>query len=564
MAEGKSNPLMYVRLQIAYALEFAIWGCWSYALGSFCGKYNVDQGLLYSAFALGALFAPLVGPIADKKFAAQKVFAFMQLICGAALLYCGVLTKQIANAGPYDTVTAPTGLWIGMMFVAGLMFMPSIPLLNAIVFKHIPDDKKSPFVFIFGTIGWIVINLILAKLEVEKFYFIDACVAFALAIYALTLPNTPPSGNKNNDPFGFKALGLFKRFDFTLFMVCATLVGIFGSNYYFAFVGDCFPNKGVYNQYSEIIFMAALAFAVAKIGLKWTLTLGMAAWGVRYLCFAQGGDGLALVGLLCHGLAYAFLYTAAYMYGDRVAPKEMKASVQALIAFLLLGVAQTLSGVAVSVEKKNNEITPDSVSAVVYVIETSAYAQDGSIDAAEAAAEVAQEATDAVAEAAQEATDSAAEVVQETTDAVVEVAQEATDAAAEAAQETADAAAEAAQEATDAVVEVAQEATDAVAEAAEDASGAVSGVIDTATDVVSDAAEAVNDSIEDATGVVANAVAPEAAASTGFKVWDKTVWAKYNWKKIWGGPAVFCLIFALIFALFGKEPKNADEEETKE
>ena len=40
MAEGKGGISAYVRLQIAYALEFAIWGCWSYALGTYAVSYT--------------------------------------------------------------------------------------------------------------------------------------------------------------------------------------------------------------------------------------------------------------------------------------------------------------------------------------------------------------------------------------------------------------------------------------------------------------------------------------------------------------------------------------------
>ena len=226
MAEGKGGVAMYIRLQIAYALEFAIWGCWSYALGGYCGDNGIAQGALYAAFAFGALFAPIVGPIADKKFAAQKVLAFMQLICGISLFACNKISHDVAASGASD----PGMVWWALMFVAGLMFMPTIPLLNAIVFKHIPNDKKSPFVFIFGTLGWIAVNMLLAKMGeagTEKFYVVDGIIAVAFAVYALTLPNTPPSGSSNGDPLGLKALGLFKRFDFSIFIVCATLVGIF-------------------------------------------------------------------------------------------------------------------------------------------------------------------------------------------------------------------------------------------------------------------------------------------------------------------------------------------------
>lgn len=483
MAEGKGGITAYVRLQIAYALEFAIWGCWSYALGSYASEVGVNVGKLYAAFAFGALFSPLIGPIADKKFAAQKVFAFMQTICALALLCCGKIASDVANSA-----TPSVGwLWFTMMFIAGLMFMPSIPLLNAIVFKHIPNKERSPLVFIFGTLGWIAVNLVLQHVfdgGVKIFYYVDGVIALALAAYALTLPNTPPSGTQNSDPFGFKALGLFKRFDFALFILCASLVGCFGSNYYFPLVGECFGDKAVYNQYSEIVFMAALAFAVAKIGLKWTLTLGMGAWGVRYLCFAQGNDTLALVGILCHGLAYAFLYTAAYMYADRVAPKDMKASVQALVAFLLLGVAQMISGYAVDWEKDRNLNATEAPAAAStdeqasFALTPPAFAQDVAIE------EVAVESADV------------ADITSEV--ANVEVAAE---------------------------VVANAEATDETAQ------------------------EAVTEE------------AAEASSSKEFTVWNRTTWNKYNWKRIWGEPGVFCMVFAILFAILGREPKAAEEEE---
>ena len=48
----------------------------------------------------------------------------------------------------------------------------------------------------------------------------------------------------------------------------------------------------------------------------------------------------ALIGLLLHGLCYSFLYAGSYMYGDKIAPESMKASVQSFIGMILLGVGQ--------------------------------------------------------------------------------------------------------------------------------------------------------------------------------------------------------------------------------
>ncbi len=145
---------------------------------------------------------------------------------------------------------------------------------------------------------------------------------------------------------------MFKSPTFTIFVLCAFMVSIFGSNYFFPSVVAYLSEYGypapvaltTLNQFSELFFMAILPFCVARLGLKWVLVIGMSAWALRYFIFTLAGFQFALIGLLFHGMAYAFLYAASYMFGDRVAPAHLKASVQSLLAFLLLGIGQVLSG----------------------------------------------------------------------------------------------------------------------------------------------------------------------------------------------------------------------------
>lgn len=478
---------MYGRLQVAYLMQFAIWGSWNIALGALAAAKGFNPGALYSFFALGALFAPVIGPIADSKFAAQKVLAFMHFLGGAALLACGV----VSNA---ETVNMTA--FIALMFVAGFAYMPSIPLINAVVFKHIPNKDKASFVFIFGTLGWILINLVVKP---TTCFYLGGLVSLVFAVYALTLPNTPPAGTKNNDPFGLKALALFKRKDFAAFMICAFMVSIFGSNFYFpmfgSYVNDVLnvsPERaatfGTLNQVSELLFMAALAFAVGRIGLKGVLLAGLAAWTIRYALFSTGAMPLAVVAILLHGLAYAFLYTASYMFGDRVAPAEMKASVQSLIAFLLLGVGQFISGFALDTLKDKYTVA----------------------DAAQPAA-VQEEATTEEAAPAEEAA------------APTEAVSFALTSVAFAQDASIDEAAAPAEEAP-------------VADAAAPAEAAP------VAEVAADAAPA-----EEAATVEA-APAEEAAPA-----------AKTDWKKLLYIPTVFCLFWTIVFAVLGKEPKSAEE-----
>ncbi|NQT39711.1 MAG: MFS transporter, partial [Planctomycetes bacterium] len=66
--------------------------------------------------------------------------------------------------------------------------------------------------------------------------------------------------------------------------------------------------------------------------------IGMLAWGIRYVCFSSPLFGFALIGLLLHGFCYSFLYVGAYMYVDKRAPEDLKASAQSLLTFLLIGI----------------------------------------------------------------------------------------------------------------------------------------------------------------------------------------------------------------------------------
>ena len=147
---------VYPRLQLAYLLQFAIWGSWSVALGGYLnGKMSGPHiGALYMAIPWGAIIAPMfIGPIADRYFSAQKVLGLLHLISGAALVICGVICAQAESQAAGGAVVVPFGSLMVLMLISGLCFMPSIPLINTVVFKHIPDSASAPKVFIFGEFG---------------------------------------------------------------------------------------------------------------------------------------------------------------------------------------------------------------------------------------------------------------------------------------------------------------------------------------------------------------------------------------------------------------------------
>jgi len=339
--ESGHPPLVRTRLSAMMFLEFFIWGGWGFALGGYAdslGFAGWQLGLVVAIPAVGAMVSPLlVGFIADRFFATERMLCVLHLLGGACLIMA----------------CFQDSFWplMILMMLNGLFFMPSIALCNTIAFRHIPDADKFPRIAVLGTIGWIVAVLladaVLGGMTSPNFLLQSGIASIVLALYALTLPHTPPKGAESGaDPFGMSALKLLKDSSFLVFIVCVSLITIPACGYFFALAGPMLQQRGypaplaltTLCQFAEIIFMFSMPWFVTKLGLKRVLLIGMLSWAVRYLCFMSPTFEAAIIGLLLHGFCYSFLYVGAYMYVDKRAPEDLKASAQSLLAFLLLGV----------------------------------------------------------------------------------------------------------------------------------------------------------------------------------------------------------------------------------
>jgi len=339
--ESTHPPLIRTRLSVLMFLQFFVWGSWLVEITGYAEhlEFSGSQiGWLGSVAAVGAIISPLfVGLIADRFFSAQRVLCVLHLLSAACVIAAGFVGTFMA-------------LMI-LMLLTGLTFMPTIALANSVAFRHIPDPDRFPRIAVLGTIGWIVAVLVasvfLGGTKEPNFLFQAGVGGVVLALYALTLPDTPPKGAEaGGDVFGLSALKLLKDPVFLVFVSTVFLFSIPACGYFFALMMPMLQQRGYpaplaltsLNQFAEIVFMFSMPWFVAKLGLKRVLLLGMASWAVRYLCFASPEFWLALLGLVLHGMCYSFFYVGAYMWIDRRAPAELKSSAQSLVAFLLLGV----------------------------------------------------------------------------------------------------------------------------------------------------------------------------------------------------------------------------------
>lgn len=202
--------LLVPRLSLMMFLQFFIWGSWSVTLGLVMSQHNMSLliGDAFSAGPIASILSPFVlGMLVDRFFASQKVMAVMHL-AGAAILWF-VPQALVAQNG---------ALLIGLLFGYTLCYMPTLALTNNIAFHSLSDkDKTFPVVRVFGTIGWIVAGIFIGVTGISDttgIFTLAAVISVILALYSLTLPNTPAPAKglpvKVRDLFCADAFALLK------------------------------------------------------------------------------------------------------------------------------------------------------------------------------------------------------------------------------------------------------------------------------------------------------------------------------------------------------------------
>src|SRR5690606_16750712 len=147
--------MMQTQLRIKLAtfmfLQYFIWGSWYVSMGTYLGKtlgFEGSQiGLSYGAFAIGAMVSPfLVGLLADRYFASEKILALLGIL-GGVLLF--LLPSMTTFASFYP-----------MLIIYCITFVPTLALGNSLSLHHLTDQKRDfPLVKTLSAVGWIASGL---------------------------------------------------------------------------------------------------------------------------------------------------------------------------------------------------------------------------------------------------------------------------------------------------------------------------------------------------------------------------------------------------------------------
>jgi nucleoside transporter len=346
------------RLSAMMFLQFFIWGAWYTTIAVYMAHHGMETltHWPYTVNPIAAIAAPFfLGLVADRYFATERVLGILHLLGGAVMF-------AVPNA------TATPGVFIALLLVYNLCYMPTLGLANSLAFHHIQSQEQQfPLIRVFGTIGWIVaglfISLVLGRVvatvpeQTALPLYTAAGASVLLGLYSFTLPHTPPpaAGQRVSlrSIVGLDALAQLGDRAFYVFIGASLLLCIPLAAYYNftqLFLGSAGVTRiaatQTLGQMSEVVFMLLMPLFFARLGVKWMLLVGMGAWVLRYALFAVAAPDavfwIIVIGILLHGVCYDFFFVTGQIYVDKRSTPAVRGQAQGFLVLVTYGIGMLI------------------------------------------------------------------------------------------------------------------------------------------------------------------------------------------------------------------------------
>ena len=366
------------RLGAMMFLQYALWGAWLPVTARYLSASVAEGGLGFTgsqigmtlglAGSIGAVMAPFIaGQIADRYFSTERILAF--------LVTAGGVVKWITS---YQTEYSA---WLVLSIIYSVLYMPTLALSNSITFAHIDDQENDfPKIRIWGTIGWIVASWVFPMIWLQtnlNFQWMppfivgaevpnvtsrladalkfSGLISITYGAFCFLLPHTPPKKDATEKLAFKKAFGLFRFSSFTTLVIASLAVSVI-HQIYFLQTGPFLSHIGILDsqigpamtigQFAEILTMAYLGFFLKRLGFKKVITIGVAAYFMRYAVFGTESFPVwvMIISQAFHGFCYAFFFAAAYIYVDKLADEDVRHSAQTVFGIIILGGGPVIGG----------------------------------------------------------------------------------------------------------------------------------------------------------------------------------------------------------------------------
>ncbi|MHB0957445.1 MAG: MFS transporter [Pirellulaceae bacterium] len=363
-----SQGMLLGRLSLMMFLQYFVQGAYlpiaSVYVERSLGFTPMQVGIFISALAIGPILAPFfVGQLVDRWFATERVMAVCHMVGGVLMLLLAVQTQV------WPVIVLGT--------VYSILYVPTMMLTNSLAFQHLRNsDMEFPWIRLFGTLGYIVPAYVieswwlrnLGGLELDRaraFAFVlSGIVGIGMGLYCLSLPHTPPVGRKQNYAPGV-VISMLRQQAFLVLVVVSFLIAIvhqFVVAWYGPFLRTILDTGGwgaweqrisSVGQVCEIGVLAVLGLLIKRLGYKRVMLLGISAYLLRALLFAlvftlempfAARIILAGAGQALHGFCFGCFMAVGYMYVDKVAPADVRGSMQTLYGVFVLSLGFFVGG----------------------------------------------------------------------------------------------------------------------------------------------------------------------------------------------------------------------------
>lgn len=316
------------------------------------GLSGPQTGFIIGMGALASIIAPLVAlPFADRSISAERLLFVLNLF---SVIFT-VLMSVVAD------------FWALLILYFALMMTkaPSFALTNSIALKHLEDPERDfASVRLFGTAGWIggglgfalIFQPLFPQFGYRACLWLSALGSLTLALWVLVLPGKKPAHLFELKDLAAllrpeKAKKLFKPA--LLFFFWASLVLSALDRYYFFGVSFQLSTYGIpeplflpllsLGQGLEILCMIFMGRWLKRFGFKPLFFVGalgqLSRFALLSLTGANGNLGLTLLAIALHGLGFAFFFSNAFVYLDRITPPQYRSQGQLLYSFWIDGIA---------------------------------------------------------------------------------------------------------------------------------------------------------------------------------------------------------------------------------
>jgi MFS family permease len=350
---------LHLRLSILFFIDVAVAAAYypflSLHLAKTLGLSASQVGLVYAVGPLSAFIGPpLVGYIADRLLPAERSLALIGAVRALVLLLA-------SRAVDLPSILLAMGL-------LGLTMTPAGVLSFTVAFHHLRDTRSIGKSRVWGTVSWICalwatswymhrFARVEQQLAHTRAMFVFAAVISALgALYALTLPHTPPAKSPRRAFAFVEALNLLSKPSFRALIVASALASAclqFHFMLWPLFYTDTRTGLGMdlsragslssVAQLLELILFPALQLLIQRFGVRKVLLIGFIAWPIRFAAYALGEPAGFVVGMqVLHGVNVVCQAMVSQIAVDRVAPREARASSQALLYVATSGAGNLL------------------------------------------------------------------------------------------------------------------------------------------------------------------------------------------------------------------------------